>query len=485
MSQMFSRAPRGARLAAFVAGAALALPAAASAVPYEQVSRADGAQGSSAIGTMSFPAAVGDVGRYVGYDGAVLARLGNIANVRDVRLDKNVNYGGGIKRVYGFDRAETRALLGRTRSGRAEVVAVPIAGGTAKVIASYPVGNEFNNPFPEARISGNGRKALISDDAGLRLIEIATGTSKTLAPSIPPYAGRWNLSPTSLSDDGGVVVGHDIGAGTSTIFNGAQKLVIATGPAILASSGRYAAWTDPFDPSVGDVVVRDLKTGTQKRFPLPSTDGGRLVRWVSADGTKVVLGHGDQFTQGESVAVNTTTGVFSPFGGRLGGDFGGYGQWGDWSISGYHGALIAPGGRFAVVQSGWGQATLVDLTGTHIVGANDAVSPSNYFYPNAIGPNQCDGPTSTIYGVFSVAEDWLPKASKLVVTYKAGGTVIATDTLTSPLPFHWFPGYDIPGSAAAHTFPSSAKSVNVTLKLTDDQGRVSTESSDVAVQDVC
>lgn len=408
--------------------ALLAAPSLASAAPYEQVTpaTADGSPPSY----NSRPSAVGDVGRFVGFNAGG-------ARVRDIQTNTVSQPGGpATDAIVGMDRLERTVLVHRTFADRSELALVPLTGGGASRVL-YTVRPATGLWTTDAALSTDGTTVIVNDRSALELRAVDTATAKVA--TLERYDEASTLQPVSrngLSTNGGVYLGADpaipeqgkvyirsaAGAWTgkgyhlpaSGVLSGDGTTVVWTVGGSVASS-RYAASTTTFQKIVG---------------PPGSATGAEVAR-VSPDGAMAVLyayvpSYG--VPAQPALSVNVKTGAASVYGGRYSTSLVGPSD-----PNGVYGfTLFGPSGRFALVPISQ-QLAIVDVTDTHIVGANDPFSGDIFtaFFTTV----QCSG---TPYGLgidkfwgtmilrFRRPVTWIPLPQKAVTTLIAGTTVVKT-----------------------------------------------------------
>ena len=436
--------------------ACLAMATGATAAPYEQVDRAAGAFGDAPLfGVTPRGVAVGDVGRYAGFE--VTPRIPRVGEgtrsgfVRDIQSNTTIDYGGGVRRIYGIDRAEKRALILRTRSGKFQVVAVPIAGGAPIIVTERAIGDIE----PEAALSGDGRKVVVSESYGTSLYDLTGGTA-TYTDNLGYQA--LSFGPNALSDTASVIVAR--------VRNSSDWVRILTyggnrfpTPIPGATTARVDAAGTTIAYTVGQqLAIQDFRAQTERRVPLvPNADG---VVWVADRGAKVLLGR-TSYSSAPAKAFSPATSAWSNYGDER------FTRW----ISGevWESTPISPNGRFALIRGGL-PVVLADLTGAHITGANDGLAASAYVLAGTT-VERCTDPA--VAAVRMVAPRYAPAPSRAEVTVKLGGTVIGTGTLTqSSAPEYPFYGEDGPEWLVAAEYPStSSEPVTVSVTVTDGAGR--------------
>lgn len=358
-------------------GLALALPSAAGAAPYEQVSRATGPAGAAISGRA---VAIGDVGRYAAF-------RSDVSYIRDIRTNVTTPLGAdGEVSVIGFNRAETFALLLRRAADGDRLVAAPLPIGSAPERVVYATSGPALAES-SVRLSADGSTAVLNDAIAreLRSVDVASGTVTTLATSYPD--GGWRLGEYAVSANGRTVLATNYTAGKAIVFERSAAGAVTTVPTELGggqlSPDGSAVLLVGFSGKEGWVARDPIGPGasTSTRFtpPAPTPIAGSLAaRWISADGSTVVVARkqpGD-LAGYPAFAVTIATGAVAPFGGRfresIAGEPNQYG-WGSTDAT-----IIAPGGRKALMPVS-GQLVLADLSGAHMIGANEPLSADTYF----------------------------------------------------------------------------------------------------------
>lgn len=367
---------RSALLSSAIALAAIA-PSAASAAPYEQVSRASGPAGASIGGS---PLAVGDVGKFAGF------RASSNIFVRDIRTNATANLGTTSEvSLMGFDRAETVALLVRYGATQSTLVALPLPVGSApeRVLYTAPAGALR----PDARLSADGSTVAFNDTVAreLRTVDVATGAVTTLSASTDYPQDGWSLREGSISTSGRTILGYDGMTGQTTIFTRTAAGITAERTwlgGMVSGDGSTVVKID--QSGTGFWIVRDPVgpapwTTTRYTPPAPLPAAPELVlRWVSSNGsiaavTRTTPEAPDAYP---AFAVNTSTGVTAPFGGRFRESMAGVPD--RYGYGAGAGVLLSPSGRMSLLPVS-GQIVFADLTGTHVIGANEPLSADVYF----------------------------------------------------------------------------------------------------------
>lgn len=459
------RFPRAA--AALLAVAALSGVAAVpvAAAPYEQVNRATGAFGGSPLfGVTPRPTALGDVGRYAGWEEVRTDSPGGLTDtagfVRDIQSNTTFTYGGGVRRVYSLDRAERRVLLLRTRAGQQQVVALPVADGAPLVVAQFPT----TARMPEAALSGDGRKVVLSHESfGTRVYDLTGGVVRLQR----TVSSRWlaAIGPRAVSDDASVITGFDPNTAESVLFaRGTTRVIDAVLPAVVDPRGTSAAWTSP-----RGVTVRTLATGVERSWALPDgvfAESGYGALWLADGGAKVAVGapgYLDPLPWRSARMLTTTTGAWAPFGDRFGASL----------PADLTPAPISASGRFALTPGR--QIILTDLTNRHIVGANEGLAAAAYLQGGSF-VSTCAEPATFSLGLLQPVP-FVAAPVKAVVTAKVGATTIASGTITNALPYGSFQlPDDRTGWIVSGDYDARGADVTLTVTVTDGSGRVLTET---------
>ncbi|MBJ7472608.1 MAG: hypothetical protein JHD16_14975 [Solirubrobacteraceae bacterium] len=362
--------------AAVVVG--LALPSAATAAPYEQVSRATGPAGASTQRTAASPVAIGDVGRFAGYQAS------SMVYIRDIRTNVTTTLGTVSEvSIAGFDQSERFAVITRRTPTVDRLVALPlpVGSGAERVIYTSP-----GTGISDAHLSIDGSTVVLSDTAAqqLRSIDVASGAVTTLSPSIPEFG--WGLGAFSVSANGRTVLAVDLKNGDRTVFRRGPSgvttesvvvggMLAPDGSATVAvttfGQGNFAVVRDPLGP--------EPWTSTPFTPPAPSPGpGGLAARWVSTDGKRLVIvrSEPEAYDGYPSFQVDTSTGAVSSFGGRFRSSVAGTpGKY----VPGYgQGTMLSPSGRMALLPVS-GQLVIADLSGAHLIGANEPLSADVFF----------------------------------------------------------------------------------------------------------
>lgn len=482
--------------AAAVTAGSVAGVAPASAAPWEQVSRADGPAGGSLPGPAKYlPKAVGDIARYVGYaraaewptfQASAPVEINDIRNntawIRDVQTDTNLDFGGGLRRVFGISRDERTALIGRYRSGKSQIVLQPLPSGQPVVIEEFN-GSVFvpNRSWPTAVLSGDGRTAVVSTEPLNPPLLHATGTY-ALKDGIERRisTGQFRFLKNGISDDGRTFIGVNLSTspGGVVVWGVDFTRTIGIGRPVLSANGRTAAWWT-YIPNVGvRVIVLDVATGERRQFTeAPRTtdaDYAAVVNWISPDGTKLTVAPEARTLAGAKARqLDIATGTWSNFAPRFGRSLTGPND------EEYSQSRESVNGRFAAVPSATNQVSLVDLTERHIVGANQGLSAASYV---SVAPRLYDCPVKgDVFVQLSKPDFWAPSAISATVKVTQGTAVLAEKTLTQPGP-PVTSAYDSwltpapPANGAYAEFTPGGAPVKLSASVTDDQGRVSSDS---------
>ncbi len=450
-----------------VAAAALtaaALPAVATAQPYEQVSRTTGASSTALAANPGVEGvALGDVGRLVGFRGSFSNGLSG-AFVRDVRTNLTTQPGGAAtKQIWGFDRAETKALISRVFPDRIELAITPlVGGGTSKVVytAPTPKGPSWYGTVP-AVLSGDGSTVVLTDNSAISpegtyvqgpvtKINVATGARATL-PTPPAGFPAWSLATGEqvVSDDGKTVavvtskydpVRSEV-LRVNHVYRDGQPVLATPTTAIVGPNGTIA-WGDP---ATGKIVARK-PSGTQVTLG----GGGDVhgTKWLSADGTKLLTkfpasdGTMQQWDVAQGGWWTPVTGQYATLPGR-------------WSAN----------GKFVVRNDGK-QTFLVDRTGAEIPGAEDPISADNYLKLSAT--YTCGSVLGPLFGknygdvyvtLFRQPVPYASKSSKATVQLYVDTSLLKTATINF-------------SETVKAPFKGSPRNYRTVASVTDEQGRV-------------
>lgn len=443
-----------------------------SAAPYEQINRESGAQGVSEPGKYQyFGTAVGDVGRYAGFERLLSVRQpGDLPEgfVRDIQSNTTLDYGGGVRRVYAIDRAEKRVLLLRTRNGMRQIAVVPIAGGAPIIVTEFPAGGVL----PEATLSGDGKKVVISREGfGTRVYDLTGGVVGE--PLWLNFKVTERFAPRGISDDGGTVIAaSSLGSGQSVYRtnSGEVELPDSASAAAVDATGTTVAWIEPGNNPV--LVTRSLTTGVERRVPAiyPSSVGA--VLWVGQGGSRVVVAPPNYDGPFSGALAYTPgpglDGTWAKYGGRFASSI----------LSGWDGfpTVLSPSGRFGVNRGAPGLGTVIslfDTTGTHIVGANEPFDPSAFIRANQVPIGDCPQPVR-LTASLSQPTPFATMPTKAVITAKRNGVVFASGTLTKAQAFGYL-GTPAADEKVTGLFSrQGASTIELTATITDGEGRVVT-----------
>ncbi len=454
----------GALFASAVLGAAVAAPAVAA--PYEQINRASGAFGGSPLfGVTARPTALGDVGRYAGWEDVQQNSPGGLLDtagyVRDIQSNTTYTYGGGVRRVFSIDRAERRVLLLRTRSGKQQIVAQPIAGGAPLLVAEFPEAARM----PAAALSGDGRKVVVSQETvGTRVFDLTGGVVRLQRVVSPRFLDQ--LGPRAVSDDASVITGFDPNVAEQVLFaRGTTRVIDAVRPAVVDPRGTSVAWTSP-----RGVTVRTLAAGTERSWPLPggvSAESGYGALWVADGGVQVVVGapsYLDPAPWRSAQVLTTAPGTWAPFAGRFGSSL----------PADLSPAPISASGRLALT-TGRRAVVLTNLTNGHLVGANEGLAPAAYVEGGS-SVSVCSEP-ATLFFALQQPLPFVPAPAKAVLTATVGATTVASGTITNALPYGSFQLPEDPtGWVVTGEYDARGPEIKLTATVTDGAGRVLTES---------
>jgi hypothetical protein len=442
------------RLAAVAAAVVLALPVAASAASYEQVSRTSGAYSTATSLPGEMPATgVGDVGRFVSFG----------PYVRDVQNNLTTRPGGAATVLtYGLDRLETKVLIARSFADRVELAVTPLTGGgQSKVLYTVPGISLVYNALAYVSMSVDGSTVDFCDQqtGQSKSVDTVTGAITLLAQGSGAYhcdtiTGRgptsWDrrtrIVPTQTTDGSYQYTVRRDGA---PIYWFAHAVF----PRLSGDGSTLVYGVDPIGLGQRPIVVVRLATHTATRFTLPTKYVGTDDLWISPTGDRIVP---LQAAGAKSEQMDTTTGAWSTFGGPYAGSA----------------RLLAPSGRFALLTAGY-ETVLADLTGADIPGASDPLSAdvyttSTYTYicGRILGLRWPPYNNGSI-GVTLVAKPtpWAPALQKADVTVKLGASR-TLQTVTGALP----------GTTVGGSFTGDYTQWSATVTTTDVDGRVARET---------
>lgn len=432
----------------------------AHAESYEQISRASGTIGFGAINAPAFPGPASDTGLFGIYqqpdvtlgDQNTYRSLG-----RNVVSNRTSRFASG--RLFAMDRAETTALTYVLDPPNTRFYVQRLTGGPATEVATLSGGGS-------AALSGDGKTVVIADyDGGTSRYDIETGTTT------PVTSSFLGIDRFSVSDDAKVVAGFALDR------NGIKPIgAIRTGGARIEVSGR--AYVSPngktvfyLEEAAGQLVTRDVATGTETRTAIPATLG-RLpnIMWISPDGTQVALSPSTDSASTDGApptaaaqAFHTDTGRWYRFGGAYAKYLydGGSGLGGRFQIS--------RNGRFATLEFNE-QVALVTF-GATLTGGGDPLSPAAYF--GGSGPLRCSG--AGFFGAYlAQPAPWIRKPRTASVRVLADGALVQEGTTTTS---------SVPGTAEAVDGPAfgaefapTVENVSVQWTVVDGLGRTYRES---------
>ncbi len=294
----------------------------------------------------------------------------------------------------GFNRSETMALLVRYAADSSQLVALPLPVGSApeRVLLTAPKSALGS----DAKLSADGSTVVFSDAYAkeLRALDVASGTVTTLSTEYPQYG--WRLREGSVSASGRTVLGYDYATGTTTIFTrdaGGQISAERTSlGGMVSGDGSTVVKLEQYQREfwlVRDPVGPAPFTTTRLTLPAPVPETPSVVlRWVSPSGSLAAIARTTWNAPDAYPAfvANTSTGATASFGGRFRESIAG-------STDSGVGTVISPSGRIALMPVS-GQLVLADLSGTHLVGANEPLSADVYY--NFFSTQKCD--TSLLSG---------------------------------------------------------------------------------------
>lgn len=452
------------RSSALLALGALSLGAApASAAPYEQISRASGRGGQSALAP-SFAIAASDTGlggAYGRFDFTAGFPPPSSMFVRSTLLDLTTEVRRGWI-LSAVDRTETIGFFTRFAGSQSEYAVGPLYGkAPLEVIGALGAGTPGS-----AAMSGDGKTVALADETGLRTVSVATGKVTTLGD------GFVRLNRGALSDDGKVVVGltspdpYTPVVTGAIIFSGGAQTAIG-GAAVVSPDGEVVAYLD--DPTTEggaylqqSVVTRTLATGTERRAPVPAAATIRpSLLWISPAGDRVAVGPSQ--TAGVAQVVTSATGRWARFGGLFADQFVGDGM----AATSPQNKPISRSGRYAALPYN-GQVALVNLSGGNILGRDDPLSASSYIASAGIAG--C-GENATFSGHLVKPASWIAAPRKGTITVSADGVVLRTATSTTPT------AVDAPDDPNFEvTLPAAATTAKVQFTVVDHAGRTVAET---------
>lgn len=455
MTQNLRSSRRRSTSLAATATAACALAAttpAALAGPYEQVTRASGAQGAATFTGSNQPVAVSDSGRYAVYSPRPFSQPVKIPVIlRHTVTNKSTTLNPNAT-VIGFDKNEkTFATVEPNAAGDASAVWVrPTAGGPSRKVVDL-------DPFASASyaFSGDGSVIAVAEEWGaLKLYDVATGAVlRTVEDS------GLALNARSLSDDGAIVAGTKNWSGgfylkaDGTLVDLAQPAVVSPDGSVVVTSG------DPFTP----VTVTKTADGTTQSFPAERSG----ILWVAPDGSAMAAGDNDT-EGGGALRLDFATGTWSKFGGAFTSDL--------------DGNLVDPvnstqsavsrNGQYGLVQYAKGLSNQLAVTrfdGKDLPGTQEPLSASSYVpFAPPISFSCSTQPEANLIGVFRRPASWAPLPRLGNVQVRVDGKTVFNKTFTKP-----FDVNDPTSTPATISVPfsTSAKSIRVSALVLDDKFR--------------
>lgn len=453
------RSPRSRRAAlaatasaATVASAAALATAAPGALagPYEQVTRATGAQGAAAFTGSNQPLAVSDSGRYAVFSPRGYSMPPKIPVIlRDIVANTTTTLAPNAI-VIGFDRAETRfATVELDAGGETSSIWVrPIAGGPGKKVTTL-------DPFAAASyaFSGNGNVVAVAEEWGaLKLYDVATGNVlRTIDQT------GLSLGPRSLSDDGKIVAGtKDWSQGFYVKANG--TVINLDSPALVSPNGAVV-----ISGAGLSVVATKVADGTSRTYDSPT---GSVV-WVAPDGGSLIAGDNDT-EGGGAQKLTLATGAWSAYGNVFSADL-------DGNLLDPVNATqsaISRNGKYAVVQYARGlsnQLALVNLSGGDLPGAQEALSASSYFpFTPPLSFSCATQPEANLIGLYKQPASWVPKPRLGALQIRVDGKTVLNKAFTKPFDVN---DPSSSGSSISVPFSTSAKSIRISAAVLDDQFR--------------
>ncbi|MBJ7473140.1 MAG: hypothetical protein JHD16_17675 [Solirubrobacteraceae bacterium] len=462
--------------------AAPADPSIASPRSYEQITRADGGRGATALKTLETPQPVfaSDLGLSAAYvNGPSFLQLQPppaSTVVRNTLTNRSQNLGSSAGQLISADRLEQTGLFRATVPGTEGEPAKTFFRIARLDGRGTPRDLPISSSYAQVALSGNGRFVISSDELGLRRLNIATGQWTQLAQV--GLIGR-----TSVSDDGQTVAAIDFNFETlqvsAVIYRGAERSVLVEnypfsgdGEPLLSRDGRTAFTLTRGGeyPEPSTLTVHQLATGQTKTTTLPFEkvyDARPL--WVDPQGDKIAFALGTQDRDGvlePAKVFDTKTGAWSTFGGPFSTSLTSAPQ----SFSGGPTA-ISRNGRYAALAFN-DQVALVNLTGGPLVGnilGREALSASSYL--DSPGLDYCGfGFSSSFVGVFTRPAAWVNAPRRAKITVSNGTQVLADETWTTPARY---PGASDDGQDSLITqFPlGTPHTRTVTFDVTDGDGR--------------
>lgn len=463
MSQVSSPPNRRLRRAALALCCALigAMPAAASAESFEQVTRGAGAQGWAPFYGQNVPIAVSDDGRLAAFTSG--GQQEPVLYVRDIVANTTTLLGApNAYTAFGFDTALRQVLILRhTGPGITfRLDLVPTNGGAATPIATFPDGNV------SAALSGDGKTVAYVAGCKAKIYSVATGNQTTLdVPGCPTF------NPRSLSDNGKVIA---VGASTGGYyFTGGQRYATPSTP-VVSPDGAIVAWTG-YDAPTGKTTItgKRLADGVTRTVLASDALPYGSITWISPDGYRVVLSTGSFPTGGSAQVVNLATGTWSAFGGPFGkevaldlttANLGPY-------LPGA--SAISRNGKYGLVSIGGPQHHLAvaNLTGGDLPGTQEA--PSASAYAGNVGWYIECGQPGIAFGDFAELPSWIANPRRATFTVSANGRVVKTLTYSGQGTFG--PSY------TNATLPTGTTKITFSAQVTDAAGRSLTNTETLPV----
>jgi hypothetical protein len=463
---------------AFV-GIGLAGATPASAAHWEQISKANGANGAAYFSNENHPVFASDTGTFGvvqpepfiqwGYHGnPAPTNLRNIVANTTRAIARPLTVGPlPSERVVAFTADESKMLVrSATPSAWPHFVIRPVAGGPDVPVADGDYFDEGNN---DAALSADGSTVVV-DDNGPEIVNVATGATQTFPNT--DYLEGMSFGHYGISDNGKVVAG-------STPFSDPAGFYIAGG--VLTNTPDGPSQVSPDGSKIFTLVSDNNGTGqpdrlevtrlsdhTTRSFTLPESFTSFL--WISPDGSRVAVTPGlslpNQPTAGQALVLNTTTGQLAKFGREF-------------STSLDNTSAVSRNGKYAVIRYaakvGSGpevresQAALVDLVGEDLPGNHQALSASSYL-PVTPPISFCGG-GGTMLASFGQPAPWAPLPRKGDLTVTIDGHQAVHKTFTAPTTTD----VQVP-------FAATDKSATIKATVVDYLGRTLTTQQTIAVR---
>ena len=494
--------PRAALLA--LSAAALAVPAAAQAAPapapttpptaapstYEQISRASGATGNAKLDSLTTPKPswVGDLGVNAAYTEVRstfnLNFAAPTATLRNTVSNQTRNLGAAAGELLEADRLEQVGLFRRQ-----EVVsdfewkttyAVGRLDGTG--LRDLPISTYPNGPVA---LSGNGKFVVVSDDQGLRRLNLATGVWTQIAPF--GYLGTY-----SVSDDGQSIAAVDFDQDAqridAVVYRGGVKTKLIEGydyrgpgtePLISPDGSTVFTTKAPGDwPERTTITAHRLAAGTSTttEVPFEETWNTRPL-WISPTGDRIAYALNYQDTglgDPKPAQAWKVGGAWSTFGGAFA-----------TSLRSADGSdqpsVISRNGLFAAIAYN-DQVAVASLSGLPLVGnllGRDGLSASSFI--ESTGMNYCGfGFSSSFNAAFVKPAPFIAAPKKARIIVSNGATVLADQQWTKAASSTGGVAGDYDYLNVAFPF-GTPHTRNVSLTVVDGNGRTVSEKQSAVV----